>query len=209
MIYSRPIVKYVIKQSSQYGTVTPMKLQKLLYYLKAWGLVAGYETVPLSFEKWDYGPVNRSLYNKYRSYGSNAITVHQAPRPSEWSAQVNDTVDMILASYAPLSAFTLSALTHQEIPWRETSRNEIISEERMQSYYQTQRFAKNFPFNPKSGPFYPIESNLSYAYALDMSEREAEESTVYPSYQVYLRHRREAGEHIEETVGTFESLISE
>lgn len=205
----RSLAQYVVREASQYGNVAPMKLQKLLYYVKAWGLVAGHKTVPLSFEKWDYGPVNQSVYHGYRSYGSEAIASEHSAPPSGWSEQARAVADMVITSYAPLSALTLSVLIHHEAPWQQTPKNEIIPESTIRSYYQTQRFAKNFPFDPENGPFYPVASNLSYAYVLDMTDEEAQKATAYPSYNAYRHHLHEAGKHIDRTVDRFKALASE
>ncbi len=40
----------------KYDDITSMKLQKLLYYLKVWGLVSDTFTVDTEFEKWTYRP---------------------------------------------------------------------------------------------------------------------------------------------------------
>lgn len=44
-----------------YGGISPMKLQKLMYYLKVWGLVVGTPLVASAFQKWTYGPVEANL----------------------------------------------------------------------------------------------------------------------------------------------------
>ena len=59
------LVQYIIGRAQAYGDVTPMKLQKILYYVKAWSLVDGHPLVHADFEKWDYGPVNRQLWKQF------------------------------------------------------------------------------------------------------------------------------------------------
>ncbi len=203
------LIQYVAAKGHSYGDVTPMKLQKLLYYVKVWGLVAGYQTVPLLFEKWDYGPVNPSVYYEYQDYGADSIPVSQVVDPPDtWSPPMCDLADMVIVSYAPFSAFVLSAMTHEDTPWQDTPKNEVISEAKMRQYYKTQRFAKNFPFDAKEGPFYPVESNLTYAYILDMNKRDAEAVTVYPSFEAYHRHLREADSHAKQALASFTDALA-
>ena len=60
----RDAAKYLISLS--YGdecySLTPLKLQKILYYAQGWSYV--WDGVPLfeeEFEAWQYGPVNRQI----------------------------------------------------------------------------------------------------------------------------------------------------
>ena len=55
--------------------VTPMKLQKLLYYVCA-KYMKETNRYPLSepFEVWKYGPVIPSVYAEFKPYGSSKIT---------------------------------------------------------------------------------------------------------------------------------------
>lgn len=55
--------------------LTHLKLQKLSFY--AWGIGAalGYidELGDVSFEPWEHGPVNRTIWARYRQHGSGPI----------------------------------------------------------------------------------------------------------------------------------------
>ncbi len=55
--------------------VSPMKLQKLLYYAHGWCLAL--TAAPLfdaPIEAWPYGPVVREIYGQFRQYGNAPIT---------------------------------------------------------------------------------------------------------------------------------------
>lgn len=189
--------EYIVRQFSHQspGGITPMKLQKLLYYIKVWTLVAGQQFVHANFEHWDYGPVNRQVYNHYKSYGSNAISPSELDEPNI-SGVEKELVDFILENYISFDAFTLSAMTHIEEPWKKTQSNEPISDELIISYYRQQRFAKNFqPFDLSNNPFYPIEN---YSFIIDMAEKDAQEITEYPSYENYKNALREAEQDFNE-----------
>ena len=58
-IYELP--HYILATYADYK-ITPLKLQKLLYYAKVWGIVAGEELYQGEFKKWTHGPVNTEVY---------------------------------------------------------------------------------------------------------------------------------------------------
>ena len=177
--------KYIVNRFSQQSPngITPMKLQKLLFYVKVWTLVAGHELVIADFEHWDYGPVNREVYDYYKVYGSKSIEVKESDNLGLEESQ-QELINFIIENYISFDAFALSAMTHIEDPWKQTNRNKVIPNELINSYYSEQRFARNF----KSGldlfnkPFYPLQD---YSFEIDMSREDAEEIAKYPSYKSY------------------------
>ena len=186
---------YLVHRCSRFGPVTPLKLQKLLYYVKAWGTVVGVELVPGDFERWDYGPANPSVYNKFKKYGREPIPRQSNPNIPE---DKKELIDFIGISYAQYDAITLSKMTHKEKPWRKTSPNEVISKEIMKKYYSKHPFARNIPFDMEDGPFYPVGSDSDYGFTLDMAEDEAERVTRYKSFSEYLENRQEAADEYDE-----------
>lgn len=194
------VAQYLVNECSRYGPVTPLKLQKLLYYVKAWGTVAGKKLVPGSFEKWDYGPANPEVYSTFKQHGRDPIPKHACPSPRGKKKQL---VDFISICYAQYDAVTLSRMTHKEEPWRETPSNAVISEDLMRDYYSNHPFARNFPFNPNEGPFYPVGSGTEYGFTLDMNESEAERITTYDSFSEYLSHIQRATDEYNEWRDSF------
>ena len=99
--------------------MTPKKLQKLVYYYFAWGqaLLKRDMIKNCRFEAWVHGPVNKTLYNRYKKYGGTNI-----PKASE-TVELSDVEEELLESvwltYGDKSANELEALTHLEKPWRE------------------------------------------------------------------------------------------
>jgi uncharacterized phage-associated protein len=57
------------------GSITPMKLQKLVYYAHAWNL-AIFDAPLISdrIEAWTYGPVIPSLYEEFKEFRGSPIT---------------------------------------------------------------------------------------------------------------------------------------
>ena len=56
--------------------ITNLKLQKLLYYAQAWHLAHfGSPLFSDDIEAWQYGPVIKSIYQKYSKFGNQPIKV--------------------------------------------------------------------------------------------------------------------------------------
>lgn len=175
---------YVVRRFSQQSPdgITPMKLQKLLYYIKVWTTVAEQELISANFNHWDYGPVNKEVYDFYKGHGRSVIDPNQSEVVS-----INESdkplIDFILENYIAFDAFTLSAMTHTEEPWKKTERNGLIRDEAIKFYYGGQYFAKNFqPFDLSNNIFYPLDN---HSFTMDMTEKEARKITKYPTYEAY------------------------
>jgi uncharacterized phage-associated protein len=184
--------KYIVNKFSQQSSngITPMKLQKLLFYVKAWSLVAGNKLVIEDFEHWDYGPVNREVYDYYKQYGAKSVEVQESSN-LDLKQSEQELIDFIIENYISFDAFALSAMTHIEDPWKQTNRDEIISDESISSYYSEQRFAKNFEsdLDLYNKPFYPLQN---YSFEIDMSKEDAEEVAKYSSYEKYKTTLKQA-----------------
>lgn len=189
--------RYIINQFSKQSPngITPMKLQKLLFYVKAWTLVAGKPLIAEDFEHWDYGPVNRDIYNEYKQYGSQKIAIDQQESLDITSPE-KELIDFVVENYIEFDAFALSEMTHTEEPWKKTSTNEVISNELIKSYYSQQRFAKNFqkPFDIDNNFFYPL---TDYSFEMDMSKKDGEEIAQYSSYKDYKKLLEQAANDFE------------
>ncbi|XUU49186.1 Panacea domain-containing protein [Serratia nematodiphila] len=112
--------------------LTPMKLQKLVFFAHAWSLAAYGE--PLIRDKvlaWKYGPVIESVYHEFKAYGSNNITSvgtefvwdddpnsivkakFVAPEIPASDTYASAIIDIIFDVYGDKSAIYLSNLTHE------------------------------------------------------------------------------------------------
>ncbi len=155
------IAKYIIAKSDNYGDlITNKKLQKLLYYVKVWGLVyfkGNGGVIEDQFEAWVHGPVCRDLYNEYRQYGYNPLRLdYQGISSSEYIKNFKnqlgdndlhrdmiDLIDVVFDKYAPLTSLQLELLSHTEQPWLEAREGlepietgyKIINEETMYKFY--------------------------------------------------------------------------
>jgi uncharacterized phage-associated protein len=111
--------------------VSPMKLQKLVFFIHADFLVKyGQALVKQDFEAWNHGPVIHSLYSEFKSFKDRAITARarifdaiqsatiqaQCPLDGSELKRVRELYDF----YKVLSAFELSRRSHDfEGVWRQ------------------------------------------------------------------------------------------
>jgi uncharacterized phage-associated protein len=116
MASAHDVAAYVLTKA---GPMSAMKLQKLVYYAKAWHLV--WEDEPLfadRIEAWANGPVVRGLYDSHRG----RFTLDPGDikgDPDTLSAEEAESIDAVLDYYGDWSAHQLSLNTHHERPWRD------------------------------------------------------------------------------------------
>ncbi|MGH3546370.1 MAG: Panacea domain-containing protein [Mycobacteriales bacterium] len=112
----RDVATYILRAR---GSMSAMKLQKLVYYSQAWHLV--WEERPLfpdPVEAWANGPVVPSLYQQHRG----KFIVGQGDfsgDPTVLSEDERSSIDAVLRFYGDKSAHWLSELSHRERPWAE------------------------------------------------------------------------------------------
>lgn len=135
------VAAYVLEKS---GTVTAVKLQKLVYYCQAWHLV--WDERPLfkaKIEAWASGPVVRALYASHRQqYNVSEIPSGDA---SKLTDSEKTTVDAVMGYYGDKTSQQLSDLTHLEAPWRDARKGlapgehgeEEITTTAMMEYYSS------------------------------------------------------------------------
>jgi len=100
------------------GTITTMKLQKLVYYCQAWALVR--DTKPLFAEQiqaWASGPVVPNLYNVHKGkFEIDSLPVGNQDKLEKYE---KDTIKAVLGHYGSKEAQWLSDLSHLEKPWNQ------------------------------------------------------------------------------------------
>lgn len=101
--------------------VSNKKLQKLLYYVQAWGMVLNWEKVfddPI--EAWVHWPAVKSVYREYRSFNWEPIKLKIKPSVLDsFSKPELSLIDEVLDAYWAFDADYLEELTHAEKPWRD------------------------------------------------------------------------------------------
>lgn len=116
MVTAFDVAQYIL---SKYGSMSAMKLQKLVFYSQAWSLV--WDDTPIfgnKIEAWANGPVVRDLYDAHRGMFQVDKNTFAALAKGELSVEQKDTIDTVLGSYGDKSPQWLSDQTHAEAPWK-------------------------------------------------------------------------------------------
>lgn len=132
------IAKAILKLSEpEVGdSVTNLKLQKLLYYVQGFHLALYDE--PIFREDilaWEHGPVVKEVYKEFSENGAESIAVPMDSVSLEKKEE--DLLVEVWKVYGQFSAWRLRDMTHEEKPWRETGRNQIISHDLLKNFFKT------------------------------------------------------------------------
>lgn len=151
------VAQYVIAKCDNVGDlITNKKLQKILYYIKAWGVAYFPEegVIDEDFEAWVHGPVCPVVYQEYKHFGYKPISIDYKDSSSSqfiknFRSHNNENnkvelIDVVFEKYARLSSLQLEMLTHSEEPWVKARTglspidrgNSVISVADMISFYK-------------------------------------------------------------------------
>lgn len=119
-------------------SLTPLKLQKLLYLAQGWSFVwDDKEAFSDEFCAWQYGPVNEKVYETFKKYGRTEIPEYEGVHSVE-DELVEDTLDSVWREYGKMSAYELVELTHQQSPWIDAyAHGNIITNSSIRKYFQS------------------------------------------------------------------------
>lgn len=113
--------------------ITPMALQKLLYYAKAFFLVLyGEDFFVDTCQAWSRGPVFPEIYYQYREFGYDSIKnpdVNFGFDLSELTIRETNILDAIYTAFGIYSGTILSKFTHSEKPWI-TARGSLLPDDK-------------------------------------------------------------------------------
>ena len=116
------VVQFFLSRSS----MSPKKLQKMLYYAYAWTLALLNESAEdirfrlfeNKFQAWVHGPVIPELYQQYKNNGWEDIAQVKDFDESIFSSDVLDILNQVWAVYGECTGNELECLTHAEEPWQ-------------------------------------------------------------------------------------------
>ena len=137
------------------GSLSHLKLQKLLYYIEAHHL-AYFETslIDDDFEAWVHGPVSRKVYSSLKDHSVlyaelQYVLTEGEEHPEPYlnrtlTAEQVDLINEVIKEYGKLSSSQLEALTHSEEPWINARKgyaaadkcNKVMDKEFMAHYYK-------------------------------------------------------------------------
>lgn len=112
------IADYIIRRcSSEWYTVSNLKLQKLLYFVQAEFLVAtGKPCFREKIVAWDFGPVVPKVYREFCVYGSAHIPERTVTKPF-LPKNTAELIDGIVFTCLPFSSSQLVEITQHQLPW--------------------------------------------------------------------------------------------
>ena len=114
------VAEYIVDHQTRKGyPFTPLKLQKMLYFL--WEYYYSQTTKHLfenRIEAWPYGPVCPDVYNRYCMYAGDPISETSSSNFSNIDKKTIRIINTFLSKYGLMNAFYLVAFSHQEgSPW--------------------------------------------------------------------------------------------
>lgn len=118
--------------------LTPLKLQKILYYVSAeYFKKFGERLFSEDFQKWQYGPVVKDVYHEFKPFGFHHIAKPKATLEKDSSLSISfirkdfdstslvsdanfmEVAENVINKYMPWKAFDLVERTHAEGAWKD------------------------------------------------------------------------------------------
>ena len=125
------IALYIVNSRKE---MTNLMLQKILYYVKAISIVIeGVPMIPEPCEAWRLGPVFPTVYEKYKSFGKQEISINLSANYTSGllTSEERRITDFVLDTFGIYNAWFLKDLTHCEEPWIEARRgldeNDVVT----------------------------------------------------------------------------------
>ena len=119
--------------------MTPLKIQKLLYYCQGYSLgLYGEPLFTESIEAWVHGPVVVSVYNKFCYLRKLCIPFDETEEP-QIDKRAKKIAQLVMQDKGRFSASALRNMTHKEKPWNYTyyklGQNSVITEAIIQDFF--------------------------------------------------------------------------
>lgn len=129
-----------LAQKQEGDLMTPLRLQKLLYFAQAWHLARhGTPLFDAPIEAWQYGPVVPDVYRKYNHFGREGIEEDSRVAPDAFTSNEFALLLDVAREYAPYSTSALVDLTHKAgAPWACARKSCAIQPEDIKSYFVAQ-----------------------------------------------------------------------
>ena len=139
------VSEYVISLT---GDITPLALQKILYYVQGlfWAFVKDY-IFDEDCQAWAHGPVYGDIYHKYKDYRYEPIDkceVSTDAFESVLNGEEIEIVNSLVRNFGRYSGKMLEEITHFETPWREARgnlkkldrSNQVIDKNNIREYFE-------------------------------------------------------------------------
>lgn len=132
--YNSKIKEKNTKYKISLSKITNLALQKLLYFIQ--GISLAVAKRPAFNEQilcWDYGPVVKEIYHKYKNNGRNEIDEDNSIQLSQGLEKI---IEIVVNSYGQFQAEKLIDITHEETPWKITEKDKEIQDQIIQNYFE-------------------------------------------------------------------------
>ena len=129
--------KKAMDNSYKGENMTPLKVQKLLYYAYAWMYSLQKKKIfNDKIEAWGHGPVVPDVYHELKGCRYRPIDEFKTD-PELLSSELKGYLNTIWHSYGGYSATALSDMTHDEEPWKNAyaSDSKVITNESLAKFY--------------------------------------------------------------------------
>lgn len=98
--------------------ITPLALQKLLYYVQGFYFAFMHQFIfKEDCEAWVHGPVFRNVYEKYKEYKFDSIECSTIIDGSALTVYEKTIIDSVIKNLSCYSGKILEEMTHVESPW--------------------------------------------------------------------------------------------
>lgn len=145
---SRKMIAVIAYIFDKLEEVTPLMLQKLLYFIQGLSYVKlGKPMFNEDCEAWAHGPVYPRVYHLFRDFKYNPIDDPRFAILKETMLDLDEgdieVIDLVLNTYGIYGGKVLEKITHNEEPWKEAfveygdgiHYNIVLSKERIKEYY--------------------------------------------------------------------------
>ena len=155
---ARAVANFLLDYGASKGrSVTVMSLLKILFFAHAWHLAkTGEPLMGQPFEAWQYGPVNRVVYEQFKTFRDRPIDTrarvlnasagrYEIAHCVDIDAETSTLLQNVFDYYSQFHPFRLSKLTHEEGSpwdkvWNEATRRAVpgmvISNEAIRDWFQ-------------------------------------------------------------------------
>lgn len=146
---SPPLMQAIAILFDQLYEVTPLSLQKLLYFAQAIHLARnGKPLFEEDMQAWVHGPVIAQVYELFKDFKYNPIEddrfvlIESAEGILDEEARKN--LELVASSFGRYSGKVLEQITHREQPWKEARKGlssqepseRIMPKEKMEAYFR-------------------------------------------------------------------------
>lgn len=141
MATAQNVAKYILTLSDEDDgdLISNLKLQKLLYYSQGFALAMFNRPLfDAEIKAWEHGPVVPEVWQQYRDRGAGPIPMPEGFDLASLADDEKSLVNEVYSVYGQFSAWKLRNMTHEEPPWKDTQRDQVISHAKLREYFRTQ-----------------------------------------------------------------------